>query len=64
MTWLIYNLILAHPVGSLALSGLVGTAFASTFPEKRPKTLDDYWTWAKDFIHQLTNAKRPTNQNP
>jgi 3-oxoacyl-ACP reductase-like protein len=56
--------LLAHSTAVTVVTGLVGTAFASTFPEQRPKTLDDYWNWARDFVHQIANAKRPTIATP
>lgn len=44
----------------ITIAAFVGTAFASTVPEERPKSLDDFWAWFRDFVHQVGNAKRPT----
>lgn len=53
------------PATCMLILGILGTAFASTFPEKRPKTLDDWWSWIRDFVHQLANAKKnPTISQP
>lgn len=64
MTGLIERAIAAHPTECMLIVGILGTAFASTFPEKRPKNLDDWWSWVRDFVHQLANAKRPTISQP
>jgi hypothetical protein len=56
--------VLAHPATDTIVLGVMGTAFASTFPDQRPKTLDDLWAWIRDFVHQLANAKRPTQPKP
>jgi hypothetical protein len=45
-------------------AGWLGSAFVSTLPDQRPKTLDDMWAWGKEFIHQVGNAKRPTQPKP
>ena len=52
--------LLAHQTSALFVLGFVGTAIASTWPDQRPKTLDDWWNWLRDLVHQLGNAKRPT----
>jgi len=49
-----------NPAACMLVVGVIGTAFASTFPENRPKTLDDWWNWARDFVHQVGNARHPT----
>jgi len=56
----IEQLILSHKAEDIFAVGFLGTAIASTWPEQRPKTLDEYWAWLRDLVHQLGNAKRPT----
>lgn len=62
MTHEFWAQLVAHSTTIVVIVSIVGTAFASTFPDTRPKTLDDLWNWAGDFIHQLANAKRPTGR--
>lgn len=64
MTGLIEHYITAHPAECMLVIGIVGTAFSSTFPERRPKSLDDWWSWVRDFVHQLSSTKRPTISQP
>lgn len=54
----------AHQDALLLAGGFALTAFASTFPEKRPRTLDDLWEWAHSFVTQIGNARRPTIPKP
>lgn len=55
---------IAHS-GSLTFAlGFAVTAISSTWPEQRPKTLDDFWAWGRDFIHQVSNQRRPTITKP
>lgn len=56
---MIEKYILEHPAAAVMVLSIVGTAFASTFPENRPKNLDDLWAWISGFVHQIGNA-RPT----
>jgi hypothetical protein len=64
MTGLVERFLLSHPASDLFALGFLGTAIASTWPDQRPKSLDDWWIWVRDFVHQLGNAKRPTIQKP
>jgi hypothetical protein len=59
MMGFIKQYVLSHPAVLIAVIGFAGTAFSSTLPEKRPKTMDDWWQWARDFVHQIANARRP-----
>lgn len=51
-------------IPAIMSAGWAGTAFTSTIPEKCPRTIDDWWAWGREFLHQLSNAKRPTIPNP
>lgn len=64
MSHLLLQYVAAHPGTDTLVLAVIGTAFASTVPEQRPKTLDDFWAWFRDFVHQLANAKRPTQVKP
>ncbi len=64
MSELLKQYIIAHPAAIVFAAGFGFTAFASTMPDHRPKTLDDMWTWAREFTRQVSNAKRPTAPNP
>lgn len=64
MTELVKQYVAAHPGTIVFVLGFVATAFASTMPDHRPKTLDDMWSWAREFVRQVSNAKRPTTPNP
>lgn len=61
---MIQQYIVAHPTTCMLIASILGTAFASTLPEKRPKTLDDWWAWFRDLVHQVGNSRRPTIPNP
>jgi len=63
MTEKVWQYVVAHSTAIVVAAGFVGTAFASTVPENRPKTLDDLWNWMRDFVHQLSNAKHPTGND-
>lgn len=51
----------AHAGVVILCAGAVAVAFASTMPEHRPKTLDDYWAWARDFTRQIASTTRPNS---
>lgn len=59
----IWNYVNAHSTTIVLAASILGTAFASTFPENRPKTLDDVWDWMGNFVHQLASVRRPTGNN-
>lgn len=61
MSEFIQQYVLAHPGICIAALAFAGTAFSSTLPEKRPTTMDDWWQWGRDFVHQIANARRPTS---
>jgi thioesterase domain-containing protein len=50
----------SHPGTATLVAGVLGTAFASTVPEERPKTLDEWWAWFRDIIRQIGNARHPS----
>lgn len=41
-------------------ASLVITAGVRTMPAQRPRTLQEYWTWARDWAHQFWNL--PNNK--
>jgi hypothetical protein len=51
----------AHWVSIAAWSWLGLTAVGATMPEMRPRTLDDFYHWGYDAVHQFANLK---NQRP
>lgn len=42
------------------VAGAVLTAISSTWPEQRPKTLDDWWNWVRDLVRQIGNSRHPS----
>lgn len=61
---LLVKLVLDHPATALMVAGWIGTALTSTIPAKAPRTVDEWWNWGREFVHQVSNAKRPTPPNP
>lgn len=62
---MIEQYLFTHPGTLLIVAGWVGTAFTSTIPPQCPRSLDDWWTWGREFVHQVSNQKRnPSKTNP